>query len=81
MVRSNPFSTSEEASALSASSEASVVADTFGLLRTMSKYIAFVWSSCNLSMYSESLLLPPVESPEGEGLSSVVFAFIESVIH
>ena len=42
MVRSNPFSTSEEASALSASSEASVVADTFGLLRTMSKYIAFV---------------------------------------
>ena len=25
-------------------------------------------------MYSESLLLPPVESPEGEGLSSVVFA-------
>ena len=42
MVRSNPFSTSEEASALSVSSEASVVADIFGLLRTMSKYIAFV---------------------------------------
>lgn len=41
MVRSSPLRTSEDESALSMSSTGSE-ADTLGLLRIMSKYIAFV---------------------------------------
>lgn len=42
MVRSSPLRTSEDESALSMSSTGSEEADTLGLLRIMSKYIAFV---------------------------------------
>lgn len=43
-------------------------------LSNIPKIYVYLRSSCNLSMYSESLLLPPDGSPEGEGRSSVVFA-------
>lgn len=52
----------------------SMILGTTFALSNIPKIYVYLRSSCNLSMYSESLLLPPDGSPEGEGRSSVVFA-------
>lgn len=51
-----------------------MILDTALSLSNIAKLKVYLRSSCNLSMYSESLLLPPDWSPEGDGRSSVVFA-------